>query len=70
MDWSALIGAVIGAGIPTTLAYVGLHQKRRQQTLRHLVPPSWYSTGSHLQPRPASRGGHAGRSATASRWGS
>jgi hypothetical protein len=27
LDWNALIGALIGAGIPATLAYLGLHRK-------------------------------------------
>ena len=27
MDWNALIGALIGAGIPATLVYVGLHRQ-------------------------------------------
>jgi hypothetical protein len=29
MAWSALIGALIGAGIPATLVYVGLHRQRQ-----------------------------------------
>jgi hypothetical protein len=29
MDWNALIGALIGAGIPATLVYVGLHRQRQ-----------------------------------------
>lgn len=29
MDWNALIGALIGAGIPATLIYVGLHRQRQ-----------------------------------------
>jgi hypothetical protein len=26
MDWSALVGGLIGAGIPAILTYVGLHR--------------------------------------------
>jgi hypothetical protein len=29
MDWNALIGALVGAGIPATLVYVGLHRQRQ-----------------------------------------
>ncbi len=29
MDWSALIGGLIGAGIPAVLAYLGLHRARQ-----------------------------------------
>ena len=29
VDWNALIGALIGAGIPSTLVYVGLHRQRQ-----------------------------------------
>jgi hypothetical protein len=29
LDWRALIGAFIGAGIPATLAYLGLHRQRQ-----------------------------------------
>jgi hypothetical protein len=29
MDWSALIGGLIGAGIPAILAYLGLHRARQ-----------------------------------------
>ena len=29
MDWNALVGALIGAGIPATLVYVGLHRQRQ-----------------------------------------
>jgi hypothetical protein len=29
VDWNALIGARIGAGIPATLVYVGLHRQRQ-----------------------------------------
>jgi hypothetical protein len=28
LDWSALIGALIGAGIPATLVYVGLPRRQ------------------------------------------
>lgn len=30
MDWNALIGAMIGAGIPSILVYVGLYRHRQQ----------------------------------------
>jgi len=29
MDWNALIGALIGAGIPSILVYIGLHRQRQ-----------------------------------------
>lgn len=29
MDWNALIGALIGAGIPATLVYMGLYRQRQ-----------------------------------------
>src|SRR5260370_27215264 len=29
MDWGALIGGLIGAGIPAVLAYLGLHRARQ-----------------------------------------
>jgi precorrin-2 methylase len=29
MDWSALVGGLIGAGIPAVLAYLGLHRARQ-----------------------------------------
>jgi hypothetical protein len=29
LGWNALIGALIGAGIPATLVYVGLHRQRQ-----------------------------------------
>jgi hypothetical protein len=29
MDWSALVGGLVGAGIPAVLAYLGLHRARQ-----------------------------------------
>lgn len=45
MDWNALIGALIGAGIPASLVYAGLHGNASQRTLRRSVPRFSCSTG-------------------------
>lgn len=38
MDWNALIGALIGAGIPAILVYVGLHRQRQSSDAEAFGP--------------------------------
>jgi len=48
MDWSALLGALIGAGIPAILVYVGLLGNASRRTLRRSVLRFYCSTGLTL----------------------